>query len=311
METIGGEFAGGGYVGGASVAGTTPGQEAVNEDIPCRKCGYNLRGLGTGGLCPECGTLIWLSLRGTLLRYSDPDWLETIRRGFARMIAGITIVVAAVIVGAILGALRSFQIIMLAQLVAVVGWVLYMWGTWLITERDPSGLGEDLYGTSRKIIRIGVVCQAVGQVLEFLNVDRLPPMTATLLQAIGILIGIMFVVALFAQLQYLQKLSPRIPDIALSQRAHFLKRAIVTCYAVTMLGTIAALVFRGGAMMVVFGAVMALAGLALLIFALMYVRLLGRLKQSFEMQAMVARAMWAASSNFTPPPPPPAPAATA
>ncbi len=34
------------------------GGRPIDDDRPCRKCGYNLKGLVTGGVCPECGTPI-------------------------------------------------------------------------------------------------------------------------------------------------------------------------------------------------------------------------------------------------------------
>lgn len=38
--------------------------EPLRSDLPCRACGYNLRGLVTSGRCPECGTAIGFSLHG-------------------------------------------------------------------------------------------------------------------------------------------------------------------------------------------------------------------------------------------------------
>jgi hypothetical protein len=35
----------------------------VGEDLSCAKCGYNLRTLGRGGNCPECGTAVAETLR--------------------------------------------------------------------------------------------------------------------------------------------------------------------------------------------------------------------------------------------------------
>ena len=43
----------------------------VDEDITCRKCGYNLRGLPTDGACPECGSAVGHSTHGDLLRFCD------------------------------------------------------------------------------------------------------------------------------------------------------------------------------------------------------------------------------------------------
>jgi rubrerythrin len=42
-------------------------QERVGEDIHCRNCGYNLRTLSTGGVCPECGESVAVSTRRDLL----------------------------------------------------------------------------------------------------------------------------------------------------------------------------------------------------------------------------------------------------
>ena len=290
MTSIGGELQG-------EVPGVPPAAEAVNEDIPCRKCAYNLRSMRTDGRCPECGTSVWVSLQGTLLRYSDPNWVETIRRGFARMIAGITIVVAAMILAIILSAMRLFNVVSLVQLVGIAGWLIYMWGIWLITEPDPSGLGEDQYGTSRKIIRVGVVCQAVGQVLEFVQEDRMPPGAALLLTIVAVLLGIVGLVAIYAQLQYLQKLALRIPDLKLSQRSGFLKLAIVISYGTLIVSGLGVVLLGGGVGSVVFGLGAALGGLALLVFALMYLRLLGRMKKSFQEQVLVARATWGAAAT--------------
>ena len=44
----------------------------LDEDIACRKCGYNLRGLNKDGACPECGTAVGRSTQGDLLRFCDP-----------------------------------------------------------------------------------------------------------------------------------------------------------------------------------------------------------------------------------------------
>ena len=53
----------------------------VSQDFPCRKCAYNLRGLPSNGTCPECNAPVEISISGDLLRYSDPNYLESLRRG--------------------------------------------------------------------------------------------------------------------------------------------------------------------------------------------------------------------------------------
>lgn len=50
------------------------------DDRQCIGCTYNLRGLDAEGACPECGVAIGRSLRGDLLQYSNPRWVERIAR---------------------------------------------------------------------------------------------------------------------------------------------------------------------------------------------------------------------------------------
>src|SRR5690242_2831255 len=63
----------------------------VETDALCRRCGYNLRGLPLDGRCPECATPVGLSLRGDLIRFSDPRWS-------ARVVGGLAVVFWASIV---------------------------------------------------------------------------------------------------------------------------------------------------------------------------------------------------------------------
>ncbi len=47
----------------------------IAEDVGCRGCGYNLRGLRIEATCPECSIPIGRSVFGDLLRYCNPAWL--------------------------------------------------------------------------------------------------------------------------------------------------------------------------------------------------------------------------------------------
>ena len=46
----------------------------IAEDLPCLRCGYNLRGLGSEAACPECASAVGQSIQGDLLRFCDPVW---------------------------------------------------------------------------------------------------------------------------------------------------------------------------------------------------------------------------------------------
>jgi hypothetical protein len=58
----------------------------INQDVPCEKCGYNLRGLTIPGRCPECGTNLEPSVVAYEIRWReatpiDPGWARQVRAG--------------------------------------------------------------------------------------------------------------------------------------------------------------------------------------------------------------------------------------
>ncbi len=67
--------------------------EAPSSGPPmCIGCGYDLRGLAAGGVCPECGIEIRLSMqRSKLLRYALRSWLRDLARGAQLMYLSIVI----------------------------------------------------------------------------------------------------------------------------------------------------------------------------------------------------------------------------
>ncbi len=55
----------------------------VDRDLPCLRCGYNLRGLDTSGQCPTCGEAIAPTVRGDWMATADPRWRERLAIGCA------------------------------------------------------------------------------------------------------------------------------------------------------------------------------------------------------------------------------------
>ena len=58
----------------------------LDSDVPCRECGYDLRGLTPPGRCPECGHDLDASLQAHARwvgRFAPPDpaWARQVREG--------------------------------------------------------------------------------------------------------------------------------------------------------------------------------------------------------------------------------------
>lgn len=294
----------------ASISTPTPFQTAprvVELDVNCRKCGYNLRGLTTEMRCPECGTAVAYSVMGDFIRFSDPGWVMHLRSGVRMILSGIAVYVIILILGIVAGmaAARSGAMPMIAVLAGIggiVAQILITYGTWRLTEPDPSGLGEDQYGTIRKFIRIALLVGVGGAVLQLaapyvVLPDPIPAMLAVL-QGGCSLVGI---AGFCCQLVYLGRLARRIPDDAISQRAKTVLWMMGSGYGVVFaFGVLAFLMARGGpgggpsaAAIGPLACVAGIAGLVILVAAVMYLFLLEKFGRRLQAEATLARQSWA------------------
>jgi hypothetical protein len=196
----------------------------ATQDVPCLRCGYNLRGLQPHGVCPECGAPIERSLHGNLLRYSAPEYVATLHTGLLCILVAILTLVA--------GAMLMFTAGIAAEMflpdeqwlltlisntitigaialsiVSVVGW-------WLFSTPDQAIIGHDTGDMPRKILRVTVIVSAV-----FITIDALgewwlyQDMPYDVLAAISAMVGgIAWLVQFFASLLYIRWLAHRLPN---------------------------------------------------------------------------------------------------
>src|SRR5262249_28617729 len=133
----------------------------------------------------ECGTSVGFSIQGDFLRYCDPAWVDTLRVGTVTILSGISVIVFGVIAQGFLTAIQPMLNRVgrgaagdgVVRLVVVtLGYLILVAGAWLLTTPDPSGLGEDRYGRSRRLIRITLAIGVAYHILTLgISQQSLPP----------------------------------------------------------------------------------------------------------------------------------------
>ena len=286
---------------------------------PCRTCGYDLQGLELKGRCPECGTPVVVSKDTANVAFANSTWAR-------KLVLGLWL-----IVGGIIG---SIFLNIVASAVSVDGWsaefaqagvgvvstILIFVGTWLATEPDPSGRGEDEYGTSRKAIRIGYGIESGLHVLALIVFIAMPynARMQTMFGGLELLGGLFGVVALFFMLKYLGHLARRIPEPMLADRSELLfwgyggSNAALTGIALAILSI--DLIWgvsssTGPGVGASIGGVVALVCMAVIVaivwivFGVMYLLLLARMAAAID-----AQRRWGDEyGHLNSPPPPPKP----
>ena len=296
----------------ANTPGPFDGQDDVTTDLACRHCGYNLRGLRRAGNCPECNTPIEMSLRGNLLQYADPAWVETVSKGLTIILWMILVWFVAAIVGGFLAVATSPVFGLAIFLVAQIGNV---YGVWLMTEPDPSGVGEDPNLTARKVVRIALLIGVVSQVLTLIDEGLRPGGAVSVL--LGLAAGLCVLVSLvgeFAKYIFYEQIALRIPEDKLAQRARFLRWPFTISFGLMLfLQFLTALLTPAAAgpapgpapAAMTVACLMIPVGLAVLIFSLMTIVMLFSLRKHVKLNAEYARANWnkAVADNEAAPPP--------
>lgn len=101
--------------GSDSANSQAPPAERIDRDLPCARCGYNLRGIPANDTCPECGSPIAYSLHGEWLRYADRHWAKQVLRGLQWTMASRDAI--AIIYAAFIAIVLIIAIVLLGPLV--------------------------------------------------------------------------------------------------------------------------------------------------------------------------------------------------
>lgn len=184
----------------------------ITHDVPCIHCGYNLRGLTPGGMCPECGNPIAESLRGDLLRYANSKWLRRVQWGLAIAIfsVGIDIVLqfSAGWLSSLYGPNRVvFSLIWFVR--ALIAFAAAMF----ITAREPRTSFQSSGVSLRQMIR---TLAGVQTILPTIN--HFTPEFPSLFWLFGFVTAMLiYIVKFVAELVFLRRLARRVPNKSLER----------------------------------------------------------------------------------------------
>lgn len=207
----------------------------IDDDVVCRKCDYNLRGLTPEGRCPECGTAIGRSLGGDLLRFSDPEWVQKLASGMNWIVASIFIAFLGGVFGAILFGLfasttSSRSYLFLSPLASLAFGAVALIGYWKITTPDPARLSGESNFSARKIVRIAQVTQYAIAPINSLIQQWALAIPIFILSAVS---GIVGLVGVFATFIYGRKLALRIPDEKLARHCRIVMWGLAAMLALS------------------------------------------------------------------------------
>ena len=137
---------------------------AIDHDLSCMSCGYNLRALPPAGLCPECGTDIARSTQGDLLKFADRKWVGSVYRGTCLLTIAdglLVICILAMMVFPLIllwvsnsTGMATFVIVLRVFFIAAMA--LMILGVWLVTKQEPRVVLTEQAASSRGIARAAV-----------------------------------------------------------------------------------------------------------------------------------------------------------
>jgi predicted Zn-ribbon and HTH transcriptional regulator len=270
----------------------------VAENLLCRRCGYNLRGLAYGARCPECNAAVELSAQGDAFRFADPLWLGRLSTGAAVLMAQKILFIGWTILrlGMMLKWRMRFNIDVpqfLLQAASLVGW-------WIMSTPDPSGLGESDYGRQRRFTRVASIAAIIVTILsQFRAAVHFPPDGDHALGLISQAIFTVLIAGEVARYTFIAGLALRVPNDALARRARAIRVAAPIIAGVHFVLTTAILIasMRGNRIPgspLVFGCFGIILLVAEIILSAVLFNLFRELWEKIQQQQRVASRFWAA-----------------
>ena len=273
----------------------------IAEDLPCRHCGYNLRGMTEDRACPECGTAVGRSLLGDQLRFSDPQWVRTLARGakwiLTSVLLGFGLALLSVLISLVYTNSAKYNYAPPPSITAVLNVmgflpsVVYLVGVLFITAPEP-GVIESADWSVRNVLRWAAVAStAIGVIHAGLTLGMTDQIVETAVALAASVVGMVGYISLFV---YALRLALRVPDYDLAKQTKTVMWGIIISLSgMILVGIIALVLTATGAAYVVFAIPVCIFGVAYLVFAIWSLVLLFRYNRAASTAAEQAEQTWA------------------
>jgi hypothetical protein len=208
----------------------------IDTDLPCVRCGYNLRTLDRKGHCPECGLPVLLSIGGDSLAHASPRWLCTVQRGLDMMIGSTALAIPLAIARQI--SAQGLAIV-LEILVAALG----LYGVLCFTAVEPR---ETLRPQGARLQTVGRVLGVLQVLCAALSLGRfldLPPNAVSVAAGLGAVLSILLLIFV---LVYMQRLMGRTDDVDLERETFSVTWGLAVSIALLVVFVPLAVLFHGG-----------------------------------------------------------------
>lgn len=285
-------------------------KKVISANMPCIRCGYNLRGLTTDMACPECSAQISNSTYGAVLAFADPAWIAQLLRGTTlKLWAMLFEVLGALVVSIVVRVVGASQQIELLLLVPAA--LLGLWAVFLITVQEPRvSLSEDTL-TLRNLVRFcAVIAFFYEPTKALLGSFTGPARTA------GVVIVVVTIcldlIATFGEFVYYRRFARRLLNESLSRSTTVVMWGMAASMLIMIIGILIILPLWGVGILTgaptgnparsanAYGAIFVFfaGGIGLVIFGIWNIVLLFRYKKAFTDALATARSVLAQSNSL-------------
>ena len=201
----------------------------VEQDATrCARCGYLLFGLADEQRCPECGFSVGASRQGPWLKFADPTWLRRLLIGAMIVMVTTTMLSIYYVAGYFFPTYLSNEYL---SLCLAILFVLDLSGYWLLSEPDPSRVGEQGALGTRSALRISLFASFGVFLVSIVYQDVLQlglNERYLLILVVGTLVS---TITLFVRFSVIGMVSQRIPDARCARLASSMRVVYVISYA--------------------------------------------------------------------------------